>query len=358
MKKFLLSILVLTTVVLISAKCGEPIPSGDVEAEVAMEFEFAGNVKASLNTLIPIEILVHEDLKVVQLYFNDSLISEWNTVKKTFSTELNTSSFGVGNYSLNLKGTDNDGNEYIDNRFIQVLSDIQPEVLRAEIINEYPHDPKSFTQGLEFYKGNLYEGTGDPGNQGNTVVAKVNLNTGSHDYSMGLQAGFFGEGITLLDDKLYQLTWQNQKCYVYDVNKELQLLSEFNYIGEGWGLCNDGKSLIMSNGSERIVFRDPTNFEIQKTIEVYNSNGKIINLNELEYYNGIIYANVWTTNIIVAIDPKTGKVLQQIDATDIVLSGRGTGEVLNGIAVKNDAFYLTGKNWKSLFKVKFVVPGA
>lgn len=358
MKKNVSLLFLMVSLLFLAVQCSDT-PANDVaEEEAVIQFEIQQNIQATLNTIIPLEVIVTEPLNTVELFFNDSIVESWKDVEESFTANLKTSYFGVGEYGLVIKAKNEKGEEFIDNRTIEILSDVHPEILRAEVIREYPHDPNSFTQGLEFYKGDLYEGTGDPGNQGNTVVAKVDLNSGSHDYSMGLQAGFFGEGITILNDKLYQLTWQNQKCYVYDVTAELQLLNEFNYIGEGWGLCNDGKSLIMSNGSERITFRDPETFQIQRTISVYNKKGKIINLNELEYHDGMIYANVWTTNIIIGIDPITGVVLKQIDATDLVLLGKGTGEVLNGIAVKDDEFYLTGKNWSKLFKVKFIEPGA
>ena len=161
-----------------------------------------------------------------------------------------------------------------------------------------------------------------------------------------------------MNDKIYQLTWKNQKCYVYDVNS-LQLLSEFNYKGEGWGLTHDGTSLIMSDGTERIVFRNPETFAIERTIEVYNNQGPINYLNELEYIDGKIYANVWTTAGVAVFDPKTGKVLEEISGAELFKVGRGSGEVLNGIA-HNPATgktYMTGKNWVKLFEVKFVEPG-
>ena len=190
------------------------------------------------------------------------------------------------------------------------------------------------------------------------MVAEVDVNSGEHVQKMGLQAGFFGEGITILNDVLYQITWKNGKCYKYDLNNNLSLLGEYVYSGEGWGLCNDGKSLIMSDGTERIVFRNPETFEIERTLEVANHQGPIGYLNELEYVDGKIYANVWTTSMIVSIDPKTGKVLEQIDATDFVNLARGNGEVLNGIAFNKvtNQFFLTGKYWDKLYEVKFITP--
>ena len=155
------------------------------------------------------------------------------------------------------------------------------------------------------------------------------------------------------------MTWKNQKCYTYDIGQNLQLKGEFNYIGEGWGLCNDGQYLIMSDGSERITFRNPETFEISHTLEVYNNQGPINYLNELEFIDGKIYANVWTSNVVVVIDPTSGKVLQEIDATNLVKEGQGYGEVLNGIAhnAQTGKTYMTGKNWSKLFEVEFTAPG-
>lgn len=149
------------------------------------------------------------------------------------------------------------------------------------------------------------------------------------------------------------MTWQEQKCFVYN-KSTLQIEKDMPYIGEGWGLCNDGTSLIMSNGSERITFRNPETFEIERTIEVYTNQGAVTNLNELEYIDGLIYANVWMTNKVAIIDPLNGKVLAEMDCTTLINEGKGNGDVLNGIAAnpKNNKLYLTGKNWMKLFEVK------
>ena len=303
-------------------------------------------------------VINRTDISKLELFYNDSVLKTWINPKGKIDFTLDAGLFGVGTRTLNLLSTLSDGSSFVDNRMVRVLSDIVPLKKTAQIVGEYPHNPTSFTQGLAFYNGKLYEGTGDPGDQGNTIVANVELTTGKIVNSIGLQAGFFGEGITVMNDKIYQLTWKNQKCYVYDVNS-LQLLSEFNYKGEGWGLTHDGTSLIMSDGTERIVFRNPETFAIERTIEVYNNQGPINYLNELEYIDGKIYANVWTTAGVAVFDPKTGKVLEEISGAELFKVGRGSGEVLNGIA-HNPATgktYMTGKNWVKLFEVKFVEPG-
>lgn len=362
MKKYIIIGLLLLVggVLLLKPLFNSGSEDGPLEEVLPAIFKFEDNLATVGDEKAPVEIIVNsDDIEKIELYYNDSILKTWKNPKGKFSYTLEASLFGVGTRTLNLLSTLKDGSSFVDNRMVRVLSDIVPVKKTAQIIAEFPHNSSSFTQGLAFYNGKLYEGTGDPGDQGNTIVGQVDLTTGEIVNSMGLQAGYFGEGITVLNDKLYQLTWKNQKCYVYDVNT-LQLLSEFNYKGEGWGLTHDGTSLIMSDGTERIVFRNPETFAIERTIEVYNNQGPINYLNELEYIDGKIYANVWTTAGVAVFDPKTGKVLEEIDGSELFKLGRGTGEVLNGIA-HNPATgktYMTGKNWIKLFEVKFVQAGS
>jgi len=189
-------------------------------------------------------------------------------------------------------------------------------------------------------------------------LGEIDPATGKHieGRRVSLDATYFGEGITILNDKVYQLTYLNGKCFVYDVNKFMGHVDEFKYDGEGWGLCNDGKSLIMSNGSERIMFKDPKNFTTQRVIEVYNDIGPIVKLNELEYINGLIYANVYQQNFIVVIDPKTGKVVQQINLEKVAREAKGKGDVLNGIAFnpKTQRMIVTGKYWTKYLEVNVI----
>ncbi|MDX2359495.1 MAG: glutaminyl-peptide cyclotransferase [Crocinitomicaceae bacterium] len=340
----------------------KPLLTGDNPIEAAVipaTFSFTDNLATVGDEKVQLEIIMNEASSHVELFYNDSLIQTWDNAKDKLSVELDAGIYGVGTRTIVLKSVNEEGREFVDQRFVRVLSDIIPEHEMAKIVEQWPHNPLSFTQGLEFHNGRLFEGTGDPGNLGGTLVAEVDIKTGEHLKKLGLEVGYFGEGITFFNNTLYQLTWQNQRCYTYDVEDTLTLTGEFPYIGEGWGLCNDGTSLIMSDGTERLVFRNPNDFTIERTMEVYDNQGPIVKLNELEYIDGKIYANVWMKNYIVVIDPISGKVLKQIDATDLVLQGRGTGEVLNGIAYDETTgkTFMTGKNWNKLFEVKFVVPG-
>ena len=203
-------------------------------------------------------------------------------------------------------------------------------------------------------EGNLYEGIGQ---YGSSKLSQVDLKTGkvNEKLSITLAGDYFGEGITVFNDKIYQLTWEEQTCFVYN-KSTFELDKTIPYIGEGWGLCNDGKYLIMSNGSERITFRNPETFAIEKIIEVYDNKGPIQQLNELEYIDGKIYANVYTSNQIVVIDPITGRVEAIIDCSILEKEGRGYGDVLNGIAYNDEKIYMTGKNWNKLFEVNLEKP--
>jgi len=235
-----------------------------------------------------------------------------------------------------------------------------PAVLSYSITNVYPHNTGSYTEGLEWHDSTLYESTG---NKGQSKLARISLHTGKDLQKIDLSKEYFGEGITVLNGKIYQLTYEEEKCFVYDF-KTFKKIGEFSYKGEGWGMTNDGKYLIMDNRSNNLYYRDPTTFEIVKQVPVYDNNGPLGNINELEYVDGFIYANVWLTNYIVKIDPKTGKVVSKADFSYVLnkyapgeVSEQDTnnGAVLNGIAYDSvgKRFFITGKNWPKLFEVKF-----
>ncbi len=223
-----------------------------------------------------------------------------------------------------------------------------------EVINSFPHDPAAFTQGLLFHQGVLYESTGL---ETASSLRQVDLTTGQVIKKVNVPS-VFAEGLALFNNRLYQLTWQNQKAFVYDF-ASFASLNTFNYSGEGWGLTNDGQSLIMSNGSSQIRFLDPETFQIQRTIKVTDNNGQEIDrLNELEYIKGAIFANVWLTDKIVRIDPASGKVTALINLAGLLKPEDRTRpvDVLNGIAYDetNDRLFVTGKLWPKLFQIKLI----
>lgn len=323
----------------------------DYTDEQFAKFSFIENLAVSYGQKVPISIeIIYEDVIKTELYLNDSLLKTWENPTGKIAFNLNTSYFGLGAKTLNLVSTSKTGFQKEDTRLIRILSDVSPSTLKASVISIFEHNSTSFTQGLEFNNGILFESTGL---NGKSKIAQVELKSGKILKEIGLDGTYFGEGITIFNDKIYQLTWQNQKCFIYDKNS-LQIIKDINYSGEGWGLCNDGESIIMSNGTEQLTFRNPETFQVEKTIEVYDQVGPRIRLNELEYINGKIYANVWMLDLILEIDPKTGKVLAEIDCSDVVSVGQGNGEVLNGIAYNSISkkIYLTGKNWNKLVEIE------
>ena len=329
--------------------------SDDTTDEIKFQFQFNENllVTSGQSVTIPFEII--NAVQSIDLLVNGEPLKTWNNPKGLIKFKFDTKNRLVGSYSLELVAKLSDGSEFRDERLMIILSDIIPEKWDVKILNSYPHLETSFTQGLAFDLGKLYEGTGDPNQTGATKIAEIDLESGQMKRNLGLAAPYFGEGITILGEDLYQLTWKNQKCIVYD-KKTFESKKEFTYTGEGWGLCNDGKNLIMSDGSQRLYFRDPKTFQLIKTIEVYSDQGPINYLNELEYIEGLIYANIWMSNSIAVIDPLSGKIKAIMNADELVsLQKQGlNGNVLNGIAYNstNKKLYLTGKYWSKLFEVQ------
>ena len=239
---------------------------------------------------------------------------------------------------------------------VQIFNNIIPSYYKYEVLNTYPHDITSYTQGLEFYNGELYESTGQ---RGESKLRKVNFETGEVLKNMNLEDEYFGEGLTILNDKIYQLTWQAKLGFVYDVNT-FDKLSTFKYgtSKEGWGICNDGKTLYKSDGSEKIYFLNPENLSEKGHIEVYTEKGKIPNLNEMEWIDGKIFANIYQRNGVVIINPKTGGVEGVIDFKPLrkLVTQHSELDVLNGIAYhpERKTIFVTGKNWDKVFEVKIM----
>jgi len=224
-------------------------------------------------------------------------------------------------------------------------------VLSAEVLKSYPHDPHAFTQGLEYFGGYLYESTG---RSGQSTLRQTELVNGAIVKRIALPAQYFGEGLTIFRDKIYQLTWLSKIGFIYDV-RTFHKIGEFHYETEGWGLAHDDASLILSDGTNKLQFMDPTSFKVSRTLEVYAGNEAVTNLNELEYINGEIYANVWHSPRIARIDPRSGQVLAWIDLTAVVEKEKHEPEdVLNGIAydAKRRRLFVTGKDWSEIFDIK------
>ncbi len=218
-------------------------------------------------------------------------------------------------------------------------------------VAKFPHDPSAYTQGFDFHGTRLFEGTGL---NGRSSLRRVDLETGEVLRKVDLAERFFGEGIVVLNKRIYQLTWQNQRAFVYD-RRTFERVRRFTYEGEGWGLTHDGARLIMSNGSSTIAFRDPKTFEVLDEIEVTEDGEPVSSLNELEWIDGEIFANVYPTNDVVRIDPETGEVTGHLDMTPLKEQEQ-EGEVPNGIAymAAEDRLFVTGKLWSSVYEIELI----
>ena len=218
----------------------------------------------------------------------------------------------------------------------------------------FPHDRSSYTQGLFFYEGEMYETTGQ---YGESTIRKVDLRSGDATVFIPVDKKYFIEGSCVLNGQMYILTWMEHVCFVYDI-KTMKKIGELRNPYEGWGLTTDGTSLIMSDGTDKIYFLDGMTFMERRKIEVRMNGKKIWNLNELEYIDGKIWANVYTTDVILIIDPQTGEVEGKIDCSNLLPQNLRTSstDVLNGIAwnSKTKSVYLTGKKWPRLYRISLV----
>lgn len=228
-----------------------------------------------------------------------------------------------------------------------------PLNLSFNIISQFPHDTSAYTQGLELYKGKMYESTGD---FTNSSLRITDHKTGKVEkiHPMGTDK-IFGEGITIFDNKIYQLTWQSNIVYVYDVANISKPIKTFNWPYEGWGITNNGTDLIISDGSANLYFVDPASFKVRTMISVKTNQGPVDNLNELEYVDGSVYANVYGDLSIVKINPETGFVTGILQFPDLPTNEKtGRTDVLNGLAYDSSSktMYVTGKRWPKMYEVK------
>lgn len=237
---------------------------------------------------------------------------------------------------------------------LSTLAQAAPPVQGYRVVASYPHDPGAFTQGLFFHDGFLYEGTGL---HGRSSIRKVELETGRIVQAVELPEEFFGEGITVWGDRLIAITWQEQTAFVLDL-KTFKLWRKFSYTGEGWGLTQNGRELIMSDGSADLRFLDPQNFRELRRLRVTAGGKPVAQLNELEWVDGEIYANVWQSDRIARIDPKTGHVKAWINLAGLLPQRNGSDDVLNGIAydAKRKRLFVTGKLWPRLFEIALQAP--
>lgn len=240
---------------------------------------------------------------------------------------------------------------------VTILNNVAPKIYSYKILNEYPHDITSYTQGLEFHDGFLYESTGQ---YGKSKLRKVNYKTGEILKNINLGNQYFGEGLTIMNNNIYQLTWKENIGFIYDIDT-FEKTGSFNYgkSKEGWGLCNDGKVIYKTDGTNKIWKLNPTTLAEDDYIQIYTNTGKIDSLNELEYIDGKIYANIYQRNGVLIINPANGAVEGVIDFSPLqkLVKQHPTLDVLNGIAYNPETktIFVTGKDWDKLFEVEVFV---
>ena len=236
---------------------------------------------------------------------------------------------------------------------IEIFSAIEPKIVTYTILNTYPHDTKSFTEGLEFYNGFLYESTGQ---NGSSYIGKTDYKTGKTVQKVNLDAKYFGEGITFLNGKLFQLTWKDSTGFIYNANTmQLEKSFQFDKKIEGWGMTNDKTNMYQSDGTEKIWKMNPENQKIIDYINVYTNSTKLTKINELEWINGKIYANIWLKDTVIIINPENGSVEALVDFSGLrKLTNVTPDDNLNGIAYNpaTKTIFVTGKNWDKMFEVK------
>jgi len=272
--------------------------------------------------------------------------------KETDKLVIDPQFFTLGDNAVTFNIKKKDGEILNQDATINVFAKNPEAKLSYALVKEYPHDPKNFLQGFQLEGNTIYESEGQ---YGSSRIIKYTLGSTTPIAETKQSDEYFSEGSTIVGDKVYQLTWKEKKGFIYEKNS-LKLLSEFDYpnlIGEGWGLTYDGKYLLVSDGTKNIYFLDPAKpSEVVKYISVAGNNAVYDSINELEYHNGFIYANVWQTPDIIKINPKNGEVVGKFDFSALVKQNtKGNDDVLNGIAFKGDNMLITGKNWSKIYEV-------
>jgi glutamine cyclotransferase len=322
-------------------------------------------VEPSVPLILPLGEMIHVQLTSpdtaaidsVQVFLGGALKETMVTapgrpLSGSMQVSIATEGENTGKSGLRLRVFFRNGTSENQSQQVTFLSDMVPKEYTYRVIREYPHDPGAYTQGLEYVDGWLYEGTG---NRGTSTLRRVNLATGEVAQIRDLDPDLFGEGITVFGDRIYQVTYTSQVGFIYDKSSFEELQKIYYQNREGWGLTNNGKELIMSDGTHILYFLDPEMFTVNRQIEVFHNEGPAQSLNELEYIDGKIWANRYYTDEIVIIDPETGKVEGRINLKGILkTSDRDrTTDVLNGIARDRETgrIFVTGKYWPKLFEI-------
>ena len=307
------------------------------------------NAEYKLNDIIKVVLEAEDDPDSVKIWFDGQMVSilrnsPWEHVIPSSFTGK------TGRKALKAIAYNKDNKPQTITRFIIIYSDVVPGRNGYKVINTYLHDKEAYTQGLVYDNGFLIEGTGQVGE---SSLRKVELKTGKVLNQLNLEAPFFGEGIAIIGEKIYELTWESKVGFVYD-KSTFKLINKIYYQTEGWGLTTIGDKLVMSDGSNVLYYMDPEMFTVVSRIEVYDNKVKVNQLNELEYINGEIWANIWETDLIARIDPSSGKVIAYIDLKGLDPDMNTKVNVLNGIAYDpaGERIFVTGKNWAKLFEIR------
>ena len=337
--------LTLNALLLFFLSCGG---EKDPASQFSLQFDKGKNEFRPMDTLRPV-LRNTKDLPVDSLSY--SLMGK-ELRKVEGGWVLETEKLGVHPLVASFRS---DGQTITLSEEIKLLAPEAPQLYTYSIVNEYPHDMTSFTQGLEFHRDTLYESTGSGGGA-KSYIRKLNYKTGEVYAQADLEPAYFGEGITILGNKLYQLTWRGKVGFVYEA-ETLRRLDKFEYgkSREGWGLCNDGKSLYKSDGTERIWLLDPETLEEKDAIQIVTNKSIFNKANELEYADGKIYANVWQKESMMIIDARSGAIEGVVNLGGLreKVKQHPTLDVLNGIAYHpgRKTFFVTGKNWDTLFEI-------
>lgn len=314
-----------------------------------LDFSPEGKVAIGQKVMIKLRSKDSTRYDSLKLKVNDQEIERFSSLPKAI--EWNSGSGKLGQNTVKVSAYSK-GKEITDQFAIRLVSDIVPKSLNYKLVKVYPHDKNAYTQGLFYYNGFLHEATGL---EGQSSLRKVKLETGDVVKSYQLPNNVFGEGIALYKDWIVQITWQSHVGYVYD-KETFNLIKKFEYPTEGWGIVTIADQLVMSDGTENLYFLEPNNFSEVKRMQVYDNEGPVDNINEMEFIDGVIYANIYRTDKIAQIDPATGKVLAYVNLKNLLPeTDKYDGiDVLNGIAYdkKANRLFVTGKKWPKLFEIK------
>ena len=351
----LLSVITLTLIV---------VACGDGKKDGKSNFSFDNSIlkeQYSTNDTLNAVLKNAENKKIDSIiyYFNDKKIGS-NKRSEKLSFSLNSEKFGIQDLKA-LVYFEGENEEIVSK--IEIFSPIVPKLLDFKIVNTFPHDIEAYTQGLEFYRDTLFEGTGngmgESSKKGISSIRKVDYKTGKIISKLEYPENVFGEGITILNNKIYQLTYKNNEAYVLNVDKltKEKSLPYFQSM-EGWGLTSDGKNLYMTDSSEKIHILNPETFKQVDFVNVYSGSKMVPSVNELEWVDGKIYGNVYLKNAIAIINPKNGAVESILNLADLEkkITHLQDTDVLNGIAynTKTKTFFVTGKNWDKMFEIKII----